>query len=156
MKVRHAQPPFDGEELGRPLRRGLPHPPHCELSRRMKIASLLLALTFCVFARAEAEPSRVWRLWDGKAPGDFTVTGPEVVTPPKAGENPPILRITNIAEPRLEIYEPAADRKNGAAVVIVPGGGFGNRFGTRGGGFGGMVSGARICGGGAAASVPDE
>ena len=91
----------------------------------MKIASLLLALTFCVFARAEAEPSRVWRLWDGKAPGDFTVTGPEVVTPPKAGENPPILRITNIAEPRLEIYEPAADRKNGAAVVIVPGGGFG-------------------------------
>jgi acetyl esterase/lipase len=35
------------------------------------------------------------------------------------------LRITNIAEPRLEFYEPAAGKKNGGAVVIVPGGGFG-------------------------------
>ena len=47
------------------------------------------------------------------------------MTPPKPGENPPILRITNIAKTRLDIYEPAADKKNGAAVVIVPGGGFG-------------------------------
>jgi len=65
------------------------------------------------------------KLWDGQPPGDFTVSGPETVTQPKPGENPPILRLTNIAEPRLELYEPAADRTNGAAVVIVPGGGFG-------------------------------
>jgi acetyl esterase/lipase len=37
----------------------------------------------------------------------------------------PILRITNIAEPRLDLYEPSAEKKNGAAIVIVPGGGFG-------------------------------
>ena len=91
----------------------------------MKFTSLLLAVTFCAFTRSQAEPSRVWKLWDGQAPGDFTVPGPELVTPPKPGENPPILRLTNIAEPRLEIYEPAADKRNGAAVVIVPGGGFG-------------------------------
>jgi acetyl esterase/lipase len=67
----------------------------------------------------------VWKLWEGKPPGDFTVPGPETVTEPKPTDKLPILRITNIAEPRLEFYEPAAEKKNGAAVVIVPGGGFG-------------------------------
>ncbi len=44
---------------------------------------------------------------------------------PKPTDKLPILRVTNIAEPRLEFYEPEAEKKNGAAVVIVPGGGFG-------------------------------
>ena len=91
----------------------------------MKTPPFLLTLLVCATARLHAEPSRVMKLWDGPPPGDFTVPGPETVTQPKPGENPPILRLTNIAEPRLEIYEPAADKKNGAAVVIVPGGGFG-------------------------------
>ena len=91
----------------------------------MKTAALLLALVLSGRPLVAAEPSRVLKLWEGKPPGEFTVPGPEVVTPPNPGENPPILRITNIAAPRLEIYEPAADKKNGAAVVIVPGGGFG-------------------------------
>ena len=89
----------------------------------MKSALFLLAFFFS--ATLHAEPSRTFKLWEGKPPGDFVTPGPEIVTPPKPGENPPILRITNIAEPRLEIYEPAADKKNGAAVIIVPGGGFG-------------------------------
>ena len=89
----------------------------------MKTAPFLLALF--VGSTLHAEPSRTFKLWEGKPPGDFTVPGPETITQPKPGENPPILRITNIAEPRLEIYEPATDKKNGSAVVIVPGGGFG-------------------------------
>jgi acetyl esterase/lipase len=83
------------------------------------LIALLLAATL------HAEPSRVLKLWDGKPPGDFTVPGPEQLTPGDSAGKPPILRLTNIAEPRLEFYEPAADKKNGAAVVIVPGGGFG-------------------------------
>ncbi len=89
----------------------------------MKSTAFLLALA--LGTTLHAEPSRTFKLWEGKPPGDFTVPGPETITQPKPGENPPILRITNIVEPRLEIYEPAADKKNGAAVVIVPGGGFG-------------------------------
>ena len=82
-----------------------------------------LALFLCLaLTSLHAEPTRVMKLWDGKPPGDFTVPGPETITPPDKGG---ILRITNIAEPRLEFYEPAPDKKNGAAVVIVPGGGFG-------------------------------
>lgn len=91
----------------------------------MKIATLLFTFLLAVGAAVNAEPSRVWKLWEGKAPGDFTVPGPETVTEPKPTDKLPILRITNIAEPRLEFYEPAAEKKNGAAVVIVPGGGFG-------------------------------
>jgi len=71
------------------------------------------------------KPDRVMRLWEGKAPGDFSVPGPETVTPPKPTDSLPILRITNVADPRLEFYEPEAAKKNGNAVVIVPGGGFG-------------------------------
>ena len=91
----------------------------------MKTASLLFFAAALCLVRVQAEPSRTFKLWEGKPPGEFSVPGPETITQPKPGENPPILRITNISEPRLEIYEPAADKKNGAAVVIVPGGGFG-------------------------------
>jgi acetyl esterase/lipase len=67
----------------------------------------------------------VLKLWDGKPPGDFTVPGPETLSGPKPTDKTPISRLTNVSEPRLEFYLPTAEKKNGAAVVIVPGGGFG-------------------------------
>jgi acetyl esterase/lipase len=97
----------------------------CEALARMKNLLLPAILVLSASALVGAERPRVWKLWEGRPPGDFSVPGPESRTEPKPGENPPILRITNIAEPRLEFYEPAAEKKNGAAVVIVPGGGFG-------------------------------
>ena len=94
----------------------------------MKVPLLLslFAVVFSLPLHADSpKPDRVLKLWEGKPPGDFTVPGPETVAEPKPTDKLPILRITNIAEPRLEFYLPAADKKNGAAVVIVPGGGFG-------------------------------
>ena len=91
--------------------------------KNVHLRAIIILLS--VNALACAEPSRVWKLWEGKPPGDFSVPGPESRMEPKPGENPPIQRITNIAEPRLDLYEPPAEKKNGAAVVIVPGGGFG-------------------------------
>lgn len=90
----------------------------------MRIASLLLPIILSAVT-VGAEPSRVWKLWEGKPPGEFSVPGPEMTTEPKPTDKLPILRITNVAEPRLEFYEPAGEKKNGGAVVIVPGGGFG-------------------------------
>jgi acetyl esterase/lipase len=90
--------------------------------------SAFLCFIVALTALASADlpkPDRVMRLWEGKAPGDFSVPGPETVTPPKPTDSLPILRITNVADPRLEFYEPEAAKKNGNAVVIVPGGGFG-------------------------------
>jgi acetyl esterase/lipase len=86
----------------------------------MKVLAILL--TFSVFAFAEApKPDRVQKLWENaKPPGDFTVPGPETLTP--ADKNG-IARLTNVSEPRLDFFLP--EKKNGAAVLIVPGGGFG-------------------------------
>jgi acetyl esterase/lipase len=89
---------------------------------------ILLALAIFASASLHAappKPDRVWRLWEGKAPGDFTVPGPETVTEPKPTDKLPIQRLTNVADPRLEFYEPAKEKKNGGVVIIVPGGGFG-------------------------------
>jgi acetyl esterase/lipase len=93
----------------------------------MRLPVLLFSVAALTsFAWADSpKPDRVMRLWEGKAPGGFTVPGPESVTEPKPTDKVPILRITNIADPRLEFYEPDAAKKNGNAVVIVPGGGFG-------------------------------
>ena len=91
----------------------------------MKTTPLVLALALLAPLAAHAAPSRVWKLWEGKAPGDFTAPGPETVTEPKPTDKLPIQRLTNVTEPRLEFYEPVAEKKNGGAVVIVPGGGFG-------------------------------
>jgi acetyl esterase/lipase len=92
--------------------------------RVLTLACILTALAASAWADSR-KPDRVMRLWEGKAPGDFSVPGPETVTPPKPTDALPILRITNVLDPRLEFYEPDAAKKNGNAVIIVPGGGFG-------------------------------
>ena len=91
----------------------------------MKTALALLAL-LTTFVRAEIpKPDRVIKLWERQAAGRFHGARTGDVTQPKPTDKPPILRLTNIAEPRLEIYEPPRRRRTAAAVIVVPGGGFG-------------------------------
>jgi acetyl esterase/lipase len=92
--------------------------------RALSLFSILAALSVSTQADPP-KPDRVLRLWEGKAPGEFPVPGAESIAQPKPTDSLPILRITNVADPRLEFYEPDAAKKNGNAVVIVPGGGFG-------------------------------
>lgn len=89
------------------------------LSRTLSL--LLLGTT--LLQADPAKPDRVLKLWEAKAPGEFTVPGPETTTPPKPTDKLPISRLTNVSEPRLEFYLPA--KPNGAAIIVVPGGGFG-------------------------------
>jgi acetyl esterase/lipase len=89
----------------------------------MKVLTLLFALTTIALAEP-AKPDQVLKLWD-KPPGDFTVPGPETLTPGKPTDATPIARLTNVSEPRLEIYLPKPPQHAEAAVIIVPGGGFG-------------------------------
>jgi acetyl esterase/lipase len=48
----------------------------------------------------------------------------ESVQPPRADKKDNIIRLSNVSKPELAIYKPAADKANGAAVVICPGGGY--------------------------------
>lgn len=59
---------------------------------------LLLLLAIPALALGEpAKPDRVLKLWEGKPPGDFTVPGPETLTPPKPTDKLPISRLTNVS-----------------------------------------------------------
>lgn len=70
-------------------------------------------------AAAAAEP-QVLPLWNGPAPGSESWTLPERITRTPTGE---IASIGNVREPTMSVYLPDAAKANGAAVVILPGGG---------------------------------
>lgn len=63
-------------------------------------------------------------IWPGAAPHAPPVPGPETVTLSKellAGK--PVTSVTNVTRPTLTVYAPEA-KNTGAAVVVIPGGGF--------------------------------
>lgn len=61
-------------------------------------------------------------IWPGLAPGETTqLTGEKM--PPRDGEKPVITRVVNITRPTMTVH--IAEKPNGSAMVILPGGGFG-------------------------------
>ena len=70
-----------------------------------------------------AEPPRMIDVWPGLAPGETTrSTG--VPLPQRATEMPPATRVKGITQPQLELFEPPADKKTGAVMIVCPGGGY--------------------------------
>ena len=73
-----------------------------------------------------AEPPAV-RLWPGAAPGDNGGLGEEMDTT-KPSDNlvagKPVIRIGNVSEPTITVFDPPADKSTGTAVVVCPGGGY--------------------------------
>ena len=65
-----------------------------------------------------AEPQSVL-LWPNGAPGSEGKTAEEVVETTGSGER----NITSVHKPSLTPYLPEADKANGVAIVIAPGGG---------------------------------
>jgi acetyl esterase/lipase len=58
------------------------------------------------------------RLWPGKAPGSESWTLPEATTTSPAGDR----TITNVSDPTVTVFLPAAASATGTAVVVAPGG----------------------------------
>jgi acetyl esterase/lipase len=65
-----------------------------------------------------AEPEAIL-LWPSGAPGSAAKTAEEAVEVTRSGER----NITQVHKPSLTPYLPAADKANGVAIVIAPGGG---------------------------------
>ncbi len=66
-------------------------------------------------------------LWPGKAPGEKQVLPAEQdLTKPTEGliAGRRLIRLGNVSEPTLEVYRPTAATRNGAAVLVCPGGGY--------------------------------
>ncbi len=89
---------------------------------RISCLLCLVASTSWVHAN---EPT-VLNIWPGKAPGETKELPPEVdKTKPEdrliAGRR--IIKLGNVSTPQIAVFKPPADKANGAAVVICPGGG---------------------------------
>lgn len=83
----------------------------------MKIWLLSLVLaSSSLYAQLEPIP-----LWPGTAPGETNAIPDEVLTEPDAKG---ISRIKNVSVPTLTVYPAPADKRNGTAVVVAPGGGY--------------------------------
>jgi len=89
---------------------------------------LLLSVMSIVGATASArEPDAELKLWPGKAPGETVELPAEAdATKPDgqliAGKR--VIRLGNVSAPTLQVYLPPAEKRNGAAIVICPGGGY--------------------------------
>jgi acetyl esterase/lipase len=77
-------------------------------------ASLLLAAS----SRAAELPKEI-PLWPNGAPGSEGKTAPELVVTSASGE----LSVSSVHNPSLTPYLPAKDKANGAAMLVIPGGG---------------------------------
>ena len=61
------------------------------------------------------------RLWPEKVPGEAKAKSGPVTA---ATENDNIIRLSEVTDPALEIFLPEKSVRNGAAVIICPGGGY--------------------------------
>jgi acetyl esterase/lipase len=82
----------------------------------------LLLLLLTSTAVAAEEPRRI-DVWNGPPPGETQLSTGETL-PRRPNEDPPATRIGKITQPQLEVYEPAADKRTGVGVIILPGGGY--------------------------------
>jgi acetyl esterase/lipase len=90
-------------------------------------AALMLALCGPALASqaSAAQPgSTPIRLWPGKAPGEQGEIPPEKATPPADGKDPVIQQLTNVSDPSLAVFPAPADKANGTALIVAPGGGY--------------------------------
>ncbi len=71
-----------------------------------------------------AEAPLVIDVWPAVAPGEPSGVGEETSIVGKPEEKGTVTRVGNVTKPTLTIFRPAADKANGTAVVICPGGGY--------------------------------
>lgn len=82
-------------------------------------ASLLLLFALTPYSYAQNKPMEMALYPENKIPGN--IPGPDEE---KSEANGGILRVSKIKTPTLTAYLPPADKANGTAVVICPGGGY--------------------------------
>lgn len=87
----------------------------------MKILALYI-LTMFVLQQAHANSHDIIPLWPNDVPGENEAKAPPVVSDNAKDD---VIRIGKVTDPALVVYEANPATKNGAAVIICPGGGYG-------------------------------
>ena len=83
----------------------------------------IISLASCLSSSLPAADRPVIDVWPGKAPGETKEIGPEESRPPQPKQRE-VIRLTNISKPTLTLYQPPEGKRNGAAVIVLPGGGY--------------------------------
>ena len=91
------------------------------------LLAALGTVVLALFQSSAAQPTIVVPLWPGSAPDDKEPVGPEQdQTKPTdglvAGEK--VIRLGNVYKPTISVHQPPADKRNGTAVVVCPGGAY--------------------------------
>jgi acetyl esterase/lipase len=86
------------------------------------LGALALAAPGLARAQANAPPLEVMDLWPGPAPGGEKVTVTEQVILRKPGGDPNDTAFVNVTKPWLMMRRPV--KPNGAAILMIPGGGY--------------------------------
>src|SRR5262245_9592044 len=79
-----------------------------------------------------ATPGRAWAgplilpVWTGKVPGAYGTNGEERIRRPEEAPTKYAKWLTNITKPTITVFRPPAERNNGAAMLVCPGGGYWN------------------------------
>jgi acetyl esterase/lipase len=83
---------------------------------------LFLSLAFIsMFTRSQAQDSATLHLWPGMVPGSKEEKHPAKVTGDHSNQ---VLRLTDVTDPALTVFTPAAGHSNGSGILICPGGGY--------------------------------
>ncbi len=87
-----------------------------------KTLALLFALCLLVTKLSPAAERPVIELWPGAVPGETGQIDPQKYGPPQSDGG--VLRIRCVVEPTITLFRAEADKANGSAVVVCPGGGY--------------------------------
>lgn len=86
----------------------------------MKLLITTLVIT-CLFSHAYARNSTIVYLWPGAVPGQQVAKYPPKVTDDHSGN---IIRLTDVTNPSITMFNPEPAHNNHAAVLVCPGGGY--------------------------------
>jgi acetyl esterase/lipase len=86
----------------------------------MKILVSLLLL-FMTGSETFSQDKDLIYLWPGKVPGEMKEKSVPIIA---ASENDNIIRISEVTDPAVEVFLPEKSARNGAAVIVCPGGGY--------------------------------
>ena len=76
--------------------------------------------TVAILPNINLPPDEVINLWPGTAPGETGKFGPEHILTDRPR---PFDQITDVTVPTLAVFQPAADKRTGTGVLVIPGGG---------------------------------
>ena len=94
---------------------------HCLKCCAAFLPTVLISFSAPLTLGADQSSGESISVWPGLAPGE-TSHDVGIAQPPKAGEVPPVTRVVKIRKPTIDVF--LADKPNGTAVVVLPGGGF--------------------------------